>query len=374
MTMSQKVNQIIPLVSCLLLGLMIGHFAAKNSAPPNLQQPQTQQPQQQTQQPQQPQQQQIQQPQQQPQQQETFIVETPFQMALMGLTRMNAKQLEKATEGMLSLTRSVAPPTTPPFCNDDTGCVRELFAQLYVSLSRGNLIPLIWDPSIRDGGHRHAQPEAELGNAVRSSLHAQPFAFERVMLDHYNQEARKMLEEYKKAHQNVQCMEWGTHYLDNFWEGFCTDKWDFVFDPSNPRRSGRQIYGDLTDIKPEVLAPGSMDLVLSTQVFEHVPDPFASSKHLFNIVKPGGYVLWSAPFFYPHHNLPHDYFRYTFYGAEVVAKAGGFEIVAHWSPGPCKVMYAYLLGKTFFFFCFFLVSFCLLFFSCSFSFSFSFNF
>lgn len=329
-----RFNQVLPLVACLLLGMMIGHFSNKQQsckAPPRAEEPPSQ-----------------------PQHlapvvgsevsAEHIIVETPFQSALMGLTRMTTGQLDKATEGMLKLTKTVAPPTTPPFCTDEKGCVRELFAQLYVQMSRSNLIPLIWDPSIRDDGHRHAQPEDQLAGATRSSLNGQPYAFERVMLDYYNKEARKMLAQYQQQHTDIQCMEWGTHYLDHFWNSFCTIKWDFVFDDSNPRREGQKIFGDLTDIKPEVLPPASMDLVLSTQVFEHVPDPFASSKHLFNIVKPGGYVLWTAPFFYPHHNLPHDYFRYSYYGAEVVAKVGGFEIVAHWSPGKCSVMYAYLLG------------------------------
>jgi SAM-dependent methyltransferase len=65
------------------------------------------------------------------------------------------------------------------------------------------------------------------------------------------------------------------------------------------------------------------DGVICTQVLEHVREPVAVLAELHRVMRPGG-VLWlSAPFFYEEHEAPYDYFRYTRYGlAHVVASAG----------------------------------------------------
>lgn len=67
----------------------------------------------------------------------------------------------------------------------------------------------------------------------------------------------------------------------------------------------------------------SFDMVISTQVLEHVPDPLVMLKEMARVCKPGGGVVISLPFVYQEHEEPFDYFRFTRFGiTELIEKAG----------------------------------------------------
>lgn len=68
---------------------------------------------------------------------------------------------------------------------------------------------------------------------------------------------------------------------------------------------------------------GSFDIVISTQVLEHVPDPLAVLKEMARVCEQGGEVVISLPFVYQEHEEPFDYFRFTRFGvAKLLEKAG----------------------------------------------------
>ena len=54
----------------------------------------------------------------------------------------------------------------------------------------------------------------------------------------------------------------------------------------------------------------SMDVVLATQVLEHIPDPIAVIGEIRRVLKPGGTLLLSVPSIFPQHGSPGDYWRY----------------------------------------------------------------
>jgi SAM-dependent methyltransferase len=90
------------------------------------------------------------------------------------------------------------------------------------------------------------------------------------------------------------------------------------------------------DSQPDVITDGSrlalaseaFDLVFCTQVIEHVPDPPALVRESFRVLRPGGFLVLTGPFWWPMHEEPHDYHRFTRHGfANLLARAG-FEDVS----------------------------------------------
>lgn len=72
-------------------------------------------------------------------------------------------------------------------------------------------------------------------------------------------------------------------------------------------------------IKPDILADAkklpfldkSFDIALLLQVLEHVDEPAVVLKEAARVLKPNGILIISVPFFYPLHDIPYDFGRYT---------------------------------------------------------------
>jgi SAM-dependent methyltransferase len=69
------------------------------------------------------------------------------------------------------------------------------------------------------------------------------------------------------------------------------------------------------------------DMVLLTQVMEHIPNPGEVLAEIRRVLKPEGMLWLSAPLFYPEHEQPYDFFRYTQFGHQRLLEAAGFEVV-----------------------------------------------
>ena len=77
--------------------------------------------------------------------------------------------------------------------------------------------------------------------------------------------------------------------------GLQTGTWD---------NSKLDIVSDITNIP---VADGSFDAVMCTEVLEHVPDPVAALTELNRVLKPGGYLLITAPFASLTHFAPYHF-------------------------------------------------------------------
>ena len=59
---------------------------------------------------------------------------------------------------------------------------------------------------------------------------------------------------------------------------------------------------------------GFFDVIYSSDVFEHVENPFNAARNILCLLKEGGICITISPFSYPYHPDPEDYFRFTHRG------------------------------------------------------------
>lgn len=86
--------------------------------------------------------------------------------------------------------------------------------------------------------------------------------------------------------------------------------------------------------QPDVIADGmklpladqAFDTVLCTQVLEHVPEPVELLREAWRVLRPGGYLVLTAPQYNALHGEPEDFYRYTKYGLDHLAKKVGFSV------------------------------------------------
>lgn len=88
------------------------------------------------------------------------------------------------------------------------------------------------------------------------------------------------------------------------------------------RGAGVRIIGDAQALG---IRDGAFEVVLCTEVLEHLPEPQTAIDEMFRVLAPGGLLLLTTRFLFPIHDAPHDYFRFTKYGLRHLLRR--FEIV-----------------------------------------------
>jgi SAM-dependent methyltransferase len=84
------------------------------------------------------------------------------------------------------------------------------------------------------------------------------------------------------------------------------------------------VFGSAYDT---TLPDRSADTVLSTAVLEHLERPQEALDEIYRILKPGGYLILVAPFFWHLHEEPRDFYRYTEYGLSYLLTSAGLRII-----------------------------------------------
>lgn len=84
----------------------------------------------------------------------------------------------------------------------------------------------------------------------------------------------------------------------------------------------------IADASALPLANACAGLVFCTQVIEHVPEPHRLVAECHRVLAPGGWLVLSGPFWWPLHEQPHDYFRFTHHGFESLLRRAGFSEIS----------------------------------------------
>jgi len=91
-----------------------------------------------------------------------------------------------------------------------------------------------------------------------------------------------------------------------------------------------QSSGNLVDFVCEAtnipIANETFDTILSTQTIEHVADFQLLVNEAFRLLKPGGCFIVSGPMYWPIHEAPYDFHRFTKFGFIHSLEKAGFKI------------------------------------------------
>ena len=100
---------------------------------------------------------------------------------------------------------------------------------------------------------------------------------------------------------------------------------------------GNKKYGEINyvcQLHETPLEEESFDLMLLTQVLEHVAEPASVLKEMHRLLKPGCRLWLSAPLCWEEHEQPADFYRYTQFGLRHLLAQAGFTIVElEWTAG-----------------------------------------
>lgn len=67
----------------------------------------------------------------------------------------------------------------------------------------------------------------------------------------------------------------------------------------------------VADAAKTPLGSETVDYMVIDTVLEHVPEPHRVVDEIFRITKPGGEIYCVAPFVFPYHGYPHNYFNFS---------------------------------------------------------------
>lgn len=108
-------------------------------------------------------------------------------------------------------------------------------------------------------------------------------------------------------------------------KGYIYESHDFlqVFD-----KHSKGIHKYVSDITNIVTEKNRFNLIVCTQVLEHLENPLNALLELHRVTKEGGSIYLTTNFLFPIHSSPYDFFRFTNFGLEYLFNKAGFKILS----------------------------------------------
>lgn len=189
-----------------------------------------------------------------------------------------------------------------------------------------------WKPSkyrISKGRLRASTDKSEVGSGSRLVVECIAAFYDKAIATHARGKLidlgcgkAPLFIKYRDFVSDVTCVDWGNTIHKN-------ENLDFQCDLS------REL-----PFKDE-----SYDTVILSDVLEHLPEPDLLWGELARIMKPGAHVLINTPYFYPLHEMPYDFYRYSCYALRRFAERHGFEVLELEALGGSPEVLADILGK-----------------------------
>lgn len=108
-------------------------------------------------------------------------------------------------------------------------------------------------------------------------------------------------------------------------------------------------YFDAIDIKSTIyeipVENGSFDVILCSQVLEHLEFPEKAFTEFSRILKKGGRLILTAPLGQGEHQIPHDFFRYTKYGLKSLGERCNLRLIEIKPQGGIFINLEYILWQ-----------------------------
>jgi SAM-dependent methyltransferase len=109
---------------------------------------------------------------------------------------------------------------------------------------------------------------------------------------------------------------------------------------------GRTFIDFASDLNVGIaLGNETADTVILSDVLEHIYCPHELLHEICRVLKPGGMALINMPFIYWIHEAPFDFYRYTQFAIERMARDAGFDVVQLDSVGGGGLVLVDVFGK-----------------------------
>lgn len=131
-----------------------------------------------------------------------------------------------------------------------------------------------------------------------------------------------------RKHAKGRCLDLGAGRLA--WKALLTGYVDSYISTDQIQEQHLDVILDATFGLP--FRSGAFDTVFCCSVCEHAPEPWDIFHEMWRVLSDNGVALVSLPFLLHLHDEPFDYYRFTKYGFEYLARRAGFhveEIVAN---------------------------------------------
>jgi len=101
---------------------------------------------------------------------------------------------------------------------------------------------------------------------------------------------------------------------------------------------GVDVVGDVHDLG-SIFAPASFAATVSSMVFEHLSVPWLAAAQCAQVTMPGGRAVHIAPFLWPGHAQPNDFWRFSPGALEILfGPATGYQVIASGAEWPAVVV------------------------------------